>query len=55
MLIKSIRKFYDPFKKEETVIVEFTSEFSSTLPERVNIDGWGYAFWKELAEKINGR
>ena len=40
--------------KKETWVIELSEEFSASLPERVQMTGWGMAFWKKLEEKLNG-
>ena len=55
-LIKSVRTAVD-YNKKETVILEFTEEFSESLAEKVSMGNtaWGLAIWDELEEKILGK
>lgn len=53
-MIKSVRRRYDTFKKEETLIIELTPEFTKELPKLQATSGLGWKFWKELKEKLRG-
>ena len=51
MMIKSVRKTYDPFKKEETVIIELTPEMSANLQ---NLDeSFAWRLWDDLMKKLD--
>ena len=48
-IIKSVRTAVNPGSGEaDTIIVEFTPEFSSVIAKKLTIPSWGRAFWEEL-------
>ncbi len=53
MMIKSIRRRYDPFKKEETLILEFTPEISENIQQLG--DSWALGLWEEIKEKLEAK